>query len=60
MVKDLISDMLTKLRNANLVKHSYTLIRYTSINFAILKILLKQGYIKDLQILSKDLKKKKN
>ncbi len=58
MVKDLISNMLTKLRNANLVKHTYTLVKYTNINFAILKILLKQGYIKDLQILTKDLKKK--
>ncbi len=58
MVKDLISDMLTNLRNANLVKHNYTLIRYTNINFAILKILLKQGYIKDLQIMISDSKKK--
>ena len=49
--------MLTKLRYANLVKQNYTLIRYTNINFSILKILLKQGYIKDLQILNNTEKK---
>lgn len=50
--------MLTKLRNANLVKQNYTLVRYTDINFNILKILLKQGYIRDLQILTNNSKKK--
>jgi small subunit ribosomal protein S8 len=57
MTKDLISDMLTKLRNANLIKQNYTLIKYTNINFSILKILLKQGYIKDLQLLNTSKKK---
>lgn len=50
MEKDQISNMLTKLRNANLVKHDHIIVNYTNINFSILKILLKQGYIKDLQI----------
>lgn len=58
MTKDLISNMLTKLRNANLVKHSQVIIPYTNINFFILKTLLKLGYIKDIQIFNETFFKK--
>ena len=48
MTKDLISNMLAKIKNANLVKHNSVTIPYSKCCFSILKLFLKQGYIKDL------------
>ncbi len=52
MTHDLISDMITRLRNASLVRHQTVSIRYTNINFNVLKVLKKEGYIKDVTILN--------
>jgi small subunit ribosomal protein S8 len=46
MTNDLVSDMLTRIRNASLAKHSYTRIQYSKLNIAILKVLESEGYIK--------------
>ncbi len=57
MVKDSISDMLTRIRNASLVRLSFVFVPYSTINFGILKVLLKQGYIENFAIIK--LQKKK-
>ena len=51
MVNDTISDMLTRIRNANMVKHQIVQIPLTKISFAITEILKQEGYIEDFQIL---------
>jgi small subunit ribosomal protein S8 len=47
MTNDLVSDMLTRIRNASLARHSFTKIRYSKLNLAILKVLENEGYIKE-------------
>ena len=47
MTNDLVSDMLTRIRNASLAKHEFTKIQYSKLNLAILKVLQSEGYIKD-------------
>lgn len=54
MTKDLISNMLSKIKNANLIKHNFVTIPYSKCCFSILKLFLKHGYIKDLEIICKD------
>jgi len=49
-MNDLVSDMLTRVRNASLAKHSFTLVKYSKLNLAILKVLLTEGYIADYQV----------
>jgi|TARA_B110000093_G_scaffold53185_1_gene57172 small subunit ribosomal protein S8 len=46
MTNDLVSDMLTRIRNASLAKHSFTRVRYSKLNLAVLKVLASEGYIK--------------
>ena len=50
MVNDLVSDMLTRIRNASLAKHSRTSVRYSKLNLAILKVLVAEGYIENYEI----------
>jgi small subunit ribosomal protein S8 len=50
MTNDLVSDMLTRIRNGSLAKHSYVNIRYSSLNINILSVLTKEGYIKGFEI----------
>lgn len=45
MTNDLVSDMLTRIRNASLAKHAFTRIQYSKLNLAILKVLQNEGYI---------------
>ena len=47
MINDLISDMLTCLRNASKVFHTFTIIKYSNINLSILKILKDEGFIQN-------------
>ena len=49
-MQDNISDMLTRIRNANLVKHQIVQIYFTKMSFSITKILKKEGFIKDFEI----------
>jgi small subunit ribosomal protein S8 len=50
MINDLISDMLTRIRNASLAKHSLTRVNYSRLNFAILKVLLAENYIQNFEL----------
>ena len=49
MVNDTISDMLTRIRNANMVKHQIVQIPATKMSLAITEILKAEGYIEDFE-----------
>jgi small subunit ribosomal protein S8 len=49
VVNDTISDMLTRIRNANMVKHQIVQIPSTKMSLAITKILKEEGYIEDFE-----------
>ena len=46
MVNDLVSDMLTRIRNASLARHSFVSVQYSKLNLAVLKVLSSEGFIK--------------
>ena len=50
MTNDLVSDMLTRIRNASLAKHSFTRVNYSKLNLAILKVLQAEGYINTYEV----------
>ena len=50
MTTDLVLDMLTRIRNASLAKHSFTKVKYSKQNVAILKVLMGEGYINSYSI----------
>lgn len=50
MVTDTISDMLTRIRNANLVKHQIVQVPANKMSIAIVSILKEEGFIKDFEI----------
>ena len=56
MVNDTISDMLTRIRNANMVKHQIVQIPATKMSLAITKILKEEGLLKILKIIVKIIK----
>ena len=49
MVTDTISDMLTRIRNANMVKHQIVQIPATKMSVAIANILKQEGFIEDFE-----------
>jgi small subunit ribosomal protein S8 len=49
VVNDTISDMLTRIRNANMVKHQIVQIPATKMSLAIAKILKEEGFIEDFE-----------
>jgi small subunit ribosomal protein S8 len=49
VVTDTISDMLTRIRNAHMVKHQIVQIPSTKMSVAIAKILKEEGYIEDFE-----------
>jgi small subunit ribosomal protein S8 len=49
VVNDTISDMLTRIRNANMVKHQIVQIPSTKMSLAITEILKEEGYIEDFE-----------
>lgn len=49
MVTDSISDMLTRIRNANMVKHQIVQIPATKMSLAIASILKDEGFIEDFE-----------
>lgn len=49
MVTDTISDMLTRIRNANMIKHQIVQIPITKMSLAIAEILKEEGFIEDFQ-----------
>ena len=54
MVTDTISDMLTRIRNANMVKHQIVQIPVTKMSLAIASILKEEGYIEDFEQYEED------
>ena len=50
MTNDLVSDMLTRIRNACLAHHKSAEVRYSKLNIAILKVLENESYIKTFEI----------
>nr|YP_009774561.1 ribosomal protein S8 [Aphanochaete elegans]QJA13752.1 ribosomal protein S8 [Aphanochaete elegans] len=55
MINDTISDMLTRIRNASIIRKKAVLIPYTRINFKIAEILEKEGYIHSFEINKKSI-----
>lgn len=49
MVTDTIADMLTRIRNAHMVKHQIVQLPSTKMSLAIAKILKEEGYIEDFE-----------
>jgi small subunit ribosomal protein S8 len=49
VVNDTISDMLTRIRNANMVKHQIVQIPANKMSLAIAKILKEEGFIEDFE-----------
>jgi small subunit ribosomal protein S8 len=49
VVTDTISDMLTRIRNANMVKHQIVQIPATRMSIAIAEILKEEGFIEDFE-----------
>ena len=54
MVTDTISDMLTRIRNANMVKHQIVQIPVTKMSVAIATILKQEGFIEDFDNYQED------
>ena len=57
MVTDTISDVLTRIRNANMVKHQIVQIPATRISVAIIEILKTEGFIEDFENYNNNKKK---
>jgi len=57
VVTDTISDMLTRIRNANLVKHQIVQIPSTKMSLAIAQILKEEGFIDDFENYAENNKK---
>ena len=55
MTNDLVSDMLTRIRNASLARHTFTRIRYSKTNFGVLKVLENEGYITNYVVENEDI-----
>ena len=54
MVTDTISDMLTRIRNANMVKHQIVQVPSTKMSNAIAAILKQEGFIENFEVYSED------
>jgi len=50
-VSDPIADMLTRIRNAVMVKHDFVLIPSSKMKLAITRILKREGFVKDYEVL---------
>jgi len=55
VVTDTISDMLTRIRNANMVKHQIVQIPATKMSKAIALVLKEEGFIEDFETYNEDL-----
>ena len=49
MVTDTISDILTRIRNANMVRHQIVLVPTSKMSLAIAKILKDEGFIENFE-----------
>jgi len=55
VVTDTISDLLTRIRNANLVKHQIVEVPFTKMSKAIITILKDEGFIEDFKIFDEEI-----
>ena len=55
MVTDTISDMLTRIRNANMVKHQIVQVPNTKMSIAIAQILKEEGFIENVETYNESL-----
>ena len=55
MVNDIISDILTRIRNANMIKHQIVQIPATKMSKAIVMILKDEGFIENFEIYSENI-----
>ncbi|MFH0941647.1 MAG: 30S ribosomal protein S8 [Chloroflexota bacterium] len=51
VISDQIADMLTRIRNAGMARHDYTMIPSSKTKLAIIKILKEEGFIQDYEVL---------
>lgn len=51
MVTDPIADMLTRIRNAILARHDFTLVPSSRMKLSVAKILREEGFIRDYEVL---------
>ncbi len=51
MTTDPIADMLTRIRNANMVRHEFVLLPWSKMNLAIVRILKEEGFIENYEVL---------
>jgi small subunit ribosomal protein S8 len=54
MTTDTIADMLTRIRNANMVRHHIVQIPMTKINLALARILKEEGYISQIDTVQQE------
>ena len=57
MVNDTISDMLTRIRNGNLVNHKVVKVNYTRLNYSLTRLLKSEGFIRGYETVIKDAQK---
>nr|YP_009396655.1 ribosomal protein S8 [Vertebrata australis]ARW65841.1 ribosomal protein S8 [Vertebrata australis] len=57
MIHDIVSDMLTKIRNANLAKHQIVQVPYTKLNANIIKVLQNEGFIYQYEEIKQNFRK---
>jgi len=57
MLSDPIGDMLTRIRNANMARHTLVEMPSSKMKESIAKILVKEGYLKSYEIVEADVKK---
>jgi len=57
VVNDTISDMLTRIRNANNAKHHFVEIPFTKMTSNIAQILQKEGFVQDFEVIDEGLNK---
>lgn len=50
MTNDLVSDMLTRIRNSSMARHTFVRVRYSKLNLAILKVLENESYIEKYSV----------
>ena len=50
MTNDLVSDMLTRVRNASLAHQAFTRVKFNKLNLSVLKVLETEGYIESFNI----------
>lgn len=58
MHTDPIADMLTRIRNAQKVTKSEVVLPYSKIKFGILKLLEKEGWVKEVEVIKADVSSK--